>query len=323
MYYSVTQNGSIDNILSLENGFMTLVQNEKMLYAGMANYINIAVFDGNHLIFTKHNAPNFMIADIRSGDIREITLSSISSVIKLIGIDSRYLVFNDCNRGICIYDLLHTETLCEVPLKKEFYDISCTEEGLFTVIGENAWWDDELEDVYEMLRRFTVEQNGKTHLYSNAEARVFKNTFLDVAVDSYAAYTGNIKLPLFDRYFKAWPYYKKVTPHYALHYCSDIKSMIVSSLENGNVICMFGLPDGMKSKDCISFNEENFVLTAIESDGKGIVRYQVNPEDSYALEEMNIMYNKAYENKTWLRQNEKFKKLVLAIRDECKLMRLI
>lgn len=323
MYYSVTQDGSVDNILSLENGFITLMQNEKVLYAGIVNHINSAAFDGSHLVFTQLNAPNFMIANIRNGDVREITLSSITSVIKLIGIDSRYLVYNDCNCGVCIYDLLNMKPLCDILLKKEFYDISCTEEGLFTVIGEKSWWDDdELEDVYEMLRRFTVGQNGETYLYSNAEARAFKNTFLDVVVDSYASYKGGIKLPLFDRYFKAWPYYKKVTPHYALHYCSDIDSLIVSSLENGNVVCIFRLPEGIRSGDCISFNEESFVLSVLDPKNNKIIRYQVMLEDATALEEMNIMYNKAYDSKTWLRQNEEFDKLVLAARDGCELLQL-
>ena len=323
MYYSVTQNGNIDIILSLENGFMTLVKNEKVLYAGMTSHINSAVFDGIHLIFTKQNVPNFMVANIISGDIREITLSSITSVIKLIGIDNRYLVYNNCNCGVCIYDLLNMEPLCEIPLKNKFYDISCTEEGLFTVIGEEAWWDDdELEDVYEMLRRFTVGQNGETYLYSNTEAREFKDTLRDIGVDSYAFYRGRIKLPLFDRYFKAWPYYKKVTPHCALHYCSDIKCMIVSSLENGNVICMFCLPEGIRSENCIAFNEESYILTEVSSNGRKVTRYQIIIEDATTLEEMNLTYNKAYESNTWLRQDDKFNKLVLAARDGCKLVRI-
>lgn len=40
------------------------------------------------------------------------------------------------------------------------------------------------------------------------------------------------------------------------------------------------------------------------------------------LEEMNIMYNNAYDSKTWICQDEKFEKVVLVARDGCKLTRL-
>lgn len=94
-----------------------------------------------------------------------------------------------------------------------------------------------------------------------------------------------------------------------------IGSLIVSSLENGNVVCMFKLLNSIRSSDCISFNEKSFVLTVIEPHSKKIIRYQVVSENVGALEERNIMYNKTYDSKTWIRQDEEFEKLILVARD--------
>lgn len=323
MYYSVTQHGDSDYILLVNNSSLAIIKDGKKQYVGMADDIHSAVCDDKRMLFTKKDSSNLYISNFTDDSVQEIRISSITSVVKLFGHDLRYLAFNDCNSNIRVFDLLNMETIFVVPLKKEFLDISCTENGVFTVIGENKYWDDnELEWVYEILRRFTYTTDGELNTYSAAYAKVFMDTFRDVPVDSYASYKGGIKLPLFDRYFQDWPRYKKVTPHLAIHYCSDIGSMIVSSLENGNVICMFKLPDGIKSSDCISFNEESFILTVLDPGSMQVTRYQVMLDNAAALEEMNIMYNKAYERKTWLRQNEKFERLVLEARAGCKLTRL-
>lgn len=246
-------------------------------------------------------------------------------IIKCIN-DSKYWFVLEINNGQLIaYDLINKRPLFLLPIQDNYIDIAVFENENAIMIGDDVECElDDIGDSYNhtLLCSFHYNVlNGNIQILDQLEVHTFIDNWDDHHINRTIS-RYNVKFPLFDTYLYYWLEELSISAYgkYIIYYSEDIKGIIISEFENGNVYRLFVLPKKHTEESKYYFNELTNIFTIVNN---GIIeRYIIEQESEEMIKELNEIYNDSYKNKKSVQEDDDFKSLFFQclIGGKCKKM---
>lgn len=214
-------------------------------------------------------------------------------VLKSLNHTNQWFVLEVDRKELIVYDLLNARVMFYLPIQHNFVDIAILEDSNAIMIGKEkrdvSVYSDDCDYAYIILNSFLFDLlSGKIEIIDELSVVNWDNG------DDYVTSPSSIrdmKFPLFDNFLYSWPKEISISAlgNYIVYYCDDIKGIIISDFQNGNVYRMFSLPKKRTNKTQYFFNEKTNIFTIL--DINSIERYYVRQESTELLKSLNEVYN--------------------------------
>lgn len=328
-----------------EDTSCTFYSNETEDYMTMRLDNRIAIFQGkskimdyictdvsgqvyNGLLYlTKHDSNRIYCIHLDNLETEEIILKNCKSVILLKGVSHTenvmvLKVFREEEAEYWVYDVKAEKCLCTLPIGNGFIDMALFDDQTGILLCKYEWDtsryedDDDYDHIFWI--HFSYDNNGEMANTIGAVMLFASYENFDERWIEKRKYDNDMKIPLFDEYLHNYPEEKSISASgkYLVHYCREIKGLIISEFINGNVYRIFTLPDkGYSKEDLYYFNDYTNTLTVINK--QTIRQHTVTNTSEEAIEQLNEAYNKCYAAKTNANRNFEFEQKFYKAIDSC------
>ncbi len=297
----------LDYITIIFSNKVCVYRNSDLLFEHNAIEISGAVYINDLLLYTVKE-DNTLYTNIAK---TKFVLSKYGSVkiLKCISNTNYWVVLELDDKSLVAYDLWAEEILFELPIQHNFLDMSIRENNIGMIIGEDIidLYEDDQE--YIKLKTFHFDvQNRNVEVIDSLKIYNCYDNWDDKYTSSVSS-KHNMKIPLLNMYLYYFPQEMSISANgnYIVYYSDDIKGIIISDFQNGNVFRLFVLPVERTATTQYYFNENTNIFTIIN--GEYIERYIIEQTSDNLIGTLNKYYNDALINRKHLREDIEFKNL--------------